>query len=111
MALICNPNLWGYSREILSSRHPPLHSEFEAGLVYLRPDLNSNPTPTPPATLTPSPASNKKTTEEKLKAKYENNFYKALQEFITVITPPPKKSNPQKGETQEKTTQSAANSW
>lgn len=41
MELIFNPSLWGDSREIPSSRHPPLHGEFEVSLVYLRPDLNS----------------------------------------------------------------------
>jgi hypothetical protein len=36
VSLVCNGNLRGDSRKILSSCHPPLHSEFEVSLYQHR---------------------------------------------------------------------------
>lgn len=107
MELICNPNLWGDSREILSSRHPPLHSEFEATLIYLRPDLNSHPTPTPPTALIPFPTSNKKQITQRRETKSQSmriTFISHYKNLLLSLTLSPQRNNPRKEEIQEKTT-------
>lgn len=95
VVLNCNPHLGDDNRKILSSSHPPLHSEFEVILDYLKPNLLAPPTlahpyPYPTSTPTSSSTHNKKQMppkKRKLKTKVWESFLWSLYKISSLSSP------------------------